>query len=286
VHKLPVLETAGRAYQFLLREAGTILRLSWLPLLVVTIIQYFVIRAQFSAIRSALEAGKVGAMTGISPMWQWQFLNFVVTIFGTAVVAVALHRVILLGDRKPGRFAHVAFGRVEMLFALLPIIVMIPIFIVSVLVFVLSAVVFPKSGYAFVLVAVVLLWAAAIFVIVRLALVFPLAVLEGRYNVSQSWSLTRGNFWRLVGLWLVALIPFAVVVAIITAATSPLPALGQGASKNVTGMFEQFESLLLIQTIVNYVWAIIGGALGVAVLSYSYKALSGIDPDAVWTPES
>jgi hypothetical protein len=38
-----------------------------------------------------------------------------------------------------------------------------------------------------------------------------------------------------------------------------------------------------VQTIFSFVWSIVGGALGVAVLSYSYKALRGLHPDDVWT---
>ena len=209
MHKLPVFATAGLAYQFLLREAGTILRLSWFPLLIVTIIQYFAMRAQFAAMRSAFESGNVGALNMNFPMWQWQIANIVVALLGSAIVAVALHRVILLGDRKPGRFLYVAFGKVELLFALLPIILMVPIIVVSFLAFGLGITLLPKSASWVAFVGLFLMWVGAVFVFVRLALVLPLTVLEGRYNFSQSWSLTRGNFWRLVGLWLVVLIPLS-----------------------------------------------------------------------------
>ena len=285
MHKLPVFATAGLAYQFLLREAGTILRLSWFPLLIVTIIQYFAMRAQFAAMRSAFESGNIGALNMNFPMWQWQIANIVVALLGSAIVAVALHRVILLGDRKPGRFLYVAFGKVELLFALLPIILMVPIIVVSFLAFGLGLTLLPKSASWVAFVGLFLMWVGAVFVFVRLALVLPLAVLEGRYNFSQSWSLTRGNFWRLVGLWLVVLIPLLIILAIFSALTSPFAGLGTAAStKSISAMFEQLDSFLLVQSIFGFVWAIVVGALGVAVLSYSYKALSGLSPDAVWTP--
>jgi hypothetical protein len=284
VHKLPVFATAGLAYQFLLREAGTILRLSWFVLLIVTIIQYFAMRAQFAGMRSAFESGKINPLTMFSPTWQWQIVNFGVAILGSAIVAVALHRVILLGDRKPGRFLYVALGKVELLFALLPIILVGPFVVAWTLIFGLFFEQVQKGGGGVLVFPLLLLWAGGIFVMVRLTPLFPITVFEGRYNFSQAWSLTRGNFWRIVGLWIVVLVPFVIVVAIIGSLTSPFGALGAGAPKNIADIFERFESMLLLQSVLGFVWSIVGGALGVAVLSYSYKALSGLHPDAVWTP--
>jgi hypothetical protein len=284
MHKLPVFETAGRAYQFLLRDAGTILRLSWLPLLVVTVVQHFVLRAQFAAMRTALEAGNVAAASGGS--WRWQILNFVVTIAGTSIVAVALHRVILMGDRQPGRFVHFAFGKTELLFALLPVILLVPAVIVLSLVFGIALVALGKEAAPALVVLMVLAWGALIYVAVRLELVLPITVLEGRYKFGDSWNLTQGNFWRIIGVWVVTLIPFVVVAVVLSIVTSPLAGLGANAQKvDVLRMFEQMDSLLLFQSVFGYAWSMVVGALTVGVLSYTYKALSGIDPDAVWTPE-
>jgi hypothetical protein len=288
LHRLPVFATAGRAFQFLLHEAGTILRLSWFPLLFVAIIQYFMLRSHFAAMRSALEAGGPAALSGFSSMWQWQIANAVVTILGSAVVAVALHRVILLGDRKPGRYLYAAFGKVEMLFSLLPIIVIVPFTVVAALVFGLSAAFVPRSLAALTVFLFVLAWSALIFVAIRLELILPITVLERRYDFTQAWSLTRGNFWRIVGLWLVVLIPVALVAGTISIVTSPFGALvpTPKSATDLISMYDAIESRLLIQSVFGYVWSIVGGALGVAVLSYTYKALSGVDPEAVWTPES
>src|SRR5262245_57166124 len=126
LYKVPVFETAGHAYRFLLNEAGTILRLSWFPLLVVTIVQYLAARAQFAAMRSAIETGGFKALSGLTT-WHWQLPSAIATFLGTAVVAVALHRVILFGQREPGRLIHLAFGKVELLFAALPVILLLPV---------------------------------------------------------------------------------------------------------------------------------------------------------------
>ena len=284
LHQLPVFETAGRAYQFLLRDAGTILRLSWLPMLVVTVVQYFALRAHIGAMRAALEAGNAKALAGLAPLWGWHFANSVVALVGGAIVAVALHRVILLGDRHPGRFAHLAFGRVEALFALLPLILLVPTILVTFVVALLAAATMPRSFAS--LFVVLLVWSGFIFVMIRFQPIFPLTVLERRYNFAEAWSLTRGNFWRLLALWVVVLIPVALVASIFSLLTSPLGGQEQGAAKNVATVLEQAESMVMVQTIFSFVWSIVGGALVVGVLSYSYKALSGRHPDDVWIPES
>jgi Membrane domain of glycerophosphoryl diester phosphodiesterase len=286
MHTLPVFETAGRAYQFLLREAGAILRLSWLPLLIVTVVQYFAVRAHFSALRTALEAGNSTAVTADSLTWRWQILNFVVTIAGTSIAAVALHRLILMGDRKPGSFLHFAFGKIELLFTLLPVILLVPVVIVLSLVFGVAAVALPKEAAPVLVVFIVLAWAAVMFVALRLELLLPLTVLEGRYNFGEAWKLTHGNFWRIVGVWVVTLVPFMAVAVVMSIVMSPLAGLGPNVQKeNILAMLEQIDSLILLQSVFGYVWSIVVGALSVAVLSYTYKALSGIAPDAVWTPE-
>jgi hypothetical protein len=47
---------------------------------------------------------------------------------------------------------------------------------------------------------------------------------------------------------------------------------------------ERFEAFLIPSLILSFVTLIVGGALGVALLSYSYKALSGLTPDDVLSP--
>lgn len=278
LHKVPVFETAGHAYRFLLHEAGTILRLSWFPLVVVTIVQYLAVRAQFAAMRAAIETGGFKALSGLTT-WHWQLLSAVATIFGTAVVAVALHRVILFGQREPGRLIHLAFGKVELLFAALPIIMLVPVSLLSLLVFGTAS---APAMIPLMLVVMAALWGTVLFVFVRLSVIFPITVIEGRYQFGQAWHLTQGNFWRLVALWIVVFLPLSLVGIVITAIAAPLRPTGTSPM----AMLDLIESRLPLQMVLSLVWSLVGGALGVAALSYSYKALIGRHPDDIWTPES
>src|SRR6187431_90345 len=95
--KFPVFETAAAAFLFAWYEFATIVRLSWFPLLVASLAGYFATQ------RAALIA------------------TWLLSIATWAVIAASLHRVILFGDRQPGTWLNLRFGKVEALFALPPL---------------------------------------------------------------------------------------------------------------------------------------------------------------------
>jgi hypothetical protein len=55
---------------------------------------------------------------------------------------------------------------------------------------------------------------AAIVILVRLSLAGPLTFNERRLRVFESWSLTRGSFWRLLGAYVLAFAMGAVVLVL------------------------------------------------------------------------
>jgi hypothetical protein len=108
MHKIPVFATVSRAYGFLLGEIGTILRLVWAPLLGAAAVSYVygpqvmdaAVRAQSNP-SAAVEALPMQLLLGA--------VSFVAVIMAT----VALLRVVIFGDRKPGLFVYLWFGAAE-----------------------------------------------------------------------------------------------------------------------------------------------------------------------------
>src|SRR5690349_427336 len=99
--KLPIFDTIGEAYLFVGREFATIIGVSWLPLAITAIATYF--------------ADEYVALLGAK----------ILAVALSAIVAVALHRLILFGDRAPRTWfgvpwLNLRFGKVEALFALPP----------------------------------------------------------------------------------------------------------------------------------------------------------------------
>lgn len=281
--KLPVFATVSRAYSFLINDFSTIVRLSWLPLLLTSVVQYFAARATYDAVVTALEARDLAAGSG--PRF-WEMVSGLVGVAGTAIVAVALHRVILFGDRKPGQFYYLAFGKIEALFVALPVAVS--------LFFVITSHTFTAEQGAFLAALSLFLIFGFFYAMVRLSLIFPVVVVEGRYNFGQAWALSRGNFWRLFATWIVAVIPLFLVFFFLATSFGGLRGVGAmfeaSQADDPTGAalkaaVETAEAALTLPMLVlGFAFSLVSGAVGVAILSYAYKYLSGSAPDALLPP--
>jgi len=282
LHKLPVFATAREVYAFLWRERGAILRLSWFSLLVVTIIGFFAMRARMDSFREMVASGTAARamkleMSGFSYL---ELVNQLVTIAGVAIVAVALHRVILFNDRQPGSFVNFNFGKVEGLFVLLPVLFYAGFAVLAAAIgFVLGGL--PPGALFIVTFGIV---GTMLFLIVRYVLVFPIAVVERSYNFLAAWSLSHENFWRLIGLWAVVSIPFGILFLLIFVTHTlllPGSAFNPGSGAGMLGMIDEMEDRFMRIAVLSYPASIIYVALGVGTLSYSYKALAGLRPDEV-----
>lgn len=284
MQKLPVFATVNRAFAFLIHEFSTIVRLSWLPLAITTLVQYFAARATYDAAVAALEARSLADSQGPS---FWEAVSGLIGVAGTAIVAVALHRVILFGDRKPGQYYYIGFGRTELLFVILPIAIMLFFLLV---------------GYSFSIAETNAFLAAfslfmifgSFYVMVRMELIFPIVVLEGRYDFGRAWALTRGNFWRLFACWIVAMIPLFGGFFILSSLLGGLRGVGamfdapntddptMAALRAAVETADAAASLPIL--LLGFGFSLVSGAVGVALLSYSYKYLSGSAPDALLAP--
>lgn len=281
MHTLPVFAIAREAYAFLWRERGAILRLSWFPLLLVTIVAFFAIRARIESYREVFSAGDVAkaaaAATAATSYSFWDLTNDLAQVTGTAIVAVALHRVILFNDRQPGVFINFNFGKVEGLFTLLPVLCGAGVVLLATAIGAL----FEGVGRDAFGLAVFCLLAPTLFLIVRYALVFPIALVERRYNFQAAWTLSRGNFWRLVGVWVVVAVPVLLVFLLMQGALFSGVLLNSSSAGDVSASIDRFEAALMRTLVLSFPASIVFGALGVGVLSYSYKALTGRRPDEV-----
>ena len=245
MHDLPVLATVTAAYRFLAREFGTIVRLSWATLLVVALVQFLIAQTVLADMAAALASGDVGAAAAIGRHPAWLALKMTADMVGTAIVAVAIHQLILFGDRKSGQYFHIAFGRRETLFVLL-------------------------------------------------ALALGIVV-EGRLDFTGAWAPTRGKFWSLLAVAVLGTIPIGIVALAID---SILPSF-DSLMDAITGLRESRPDLavaatavrraqdwLLVRAFLDFVTSIVYTAIAVALVSYSYKALTGRAPEDTLTPKA
>jgi hypothetical protein len=280
MHELPVIATTAAAYRFLARELGTIVRLSWAALFIVAIVQYLVSRGVLAKMAAALAEGDVtaAAASGHDPLWLT--LKFGADIVGAAIVAVAIHQLILFGDRKPGRYVHVAFGTREALFLLLGgalggIVVLFATSVVSP---------FGEARIGSLPFLAWLAFMATIYLAIRLWPLLPMIVVAGRLDVPAAWTLTRHRFWTLLALVLLASIPLGVIALAIDSALPSFDSLmdaisgprqGRPSAAVAAAAVARAQDWLVLRVLLDFAASIVATAVMVALISFSYLMLTG-----------
>lgn len=228
--KIPVFGTVSRAYGFLLGEFGTIVRLSWAPLLIAGAVSYYYGGQVFDA---SLQAEKnPQAMLELMPL---NLLIGLVSFVTGVMVTVALLRIVLYGDRKPGLFVYLWLGMAELRLMLVYVLLVIAFFAaaigVGLVIALLGAIAAAVPVFSVVLgIGMIALFFAIIWVVLKLSLVAPAIVAERSLGVERSWELMRGNALRMFFILIFTFIP-VVIVSVIAVALAlgpdfpPFPAL-------------------------------------------------------------
>ena len=280
MHELPVIATTSAAYRLVLRELPTIFRLSWAMLFIVALVQFLLARTVLAQMASALGRGDILAAAAIGRDPVWLTLKFGADAVGTAIVAVAIHELVLFADHKPGHYFHLAFGRREALFALLG--AMLALIVVPFATIVISPFGEPTSGLAPFLAT--LAFIGAIYVSVRLWPVLPIIVVEERIDVAGAWLLTRGRFWSLLALAVVGSIPIGLVALMVDSALPPFDSLMDAitgprtpipALADAVNAVRRAQKWLLLRALFDFATSIVYTAIAVALISYAYKTLIG-----------
>src|SRR5262245_25943967 len=119
MHPLPVVATTVAAYRLVARKFPTVVRLSWAVLAIVGMAQLFLASSVLGHMAAELGRGNIVMAAAIARDPLWLTLKFGIDAVGTAIVAVAIHELVLFDEHKPGTWVHIAFGRREALFAAL-----------------------------------------------------------------------------------------------------------------------------------------------------------------------
>ncbi len=278
ITKLPVGNVASQSLNFAWSNFGTLLRIGWFPLLASAI---FSAVANFPSLANDAAGTTVGGyaivvlLAGIGATVLW------------AMFAVAVHRMILLDEPASDEWFYLRFTGQEIRYAIAPFLIgLIPILVligVVVLFFGADVISVPESRAdtpAIQLLGLFLGIALFVYVAVRLILVMPIIVAEGKIGIRRAWSISKGNFWRLIGAHLLmgmAIIIFVLVFGLLAAfgvyigssVGFPIMPIGGGLPA---------IALTVLGGIISYLFlAFFGTVASLAVLSYSYKALSESD---------
>lgn len=270
--KLPVFDTIGAAYRFAYLNFVRIFMLAGPPLLAAAVIGFFIQRAELDLQIAALQQS--GDLLDVAAP---KFLMFgiaasVVNAVFTSIAAVALHRIALFGPQA----GRLALGRAEAQFMVVWLTFLVVTVFSMTLVLMLGLANPAASDNAAGIAALVflILYVGMIVLAVRLLPIFPHIVAVGEISAVHALRLSNGNWWRIFGCFFFAFLPLPFVVA----GADPL-ALNPNAATmkplDLLPILTHFRETLIETSIVLYLFNVLMTAIGVALLSYIYKLLSG-----------
>lgn len=270
---IPVLATVLNAYRFLFRFIGPLVRISWLPLVLLAALQIF---AELRIIDDVVRNEPSARVLIVSTV-----MAVVSAVIFTAI-AVAVHRIVLFGVDSTG--PHLSFGGMELRFigvAILSALFAAAIGLVwgitaAIATYVFGsrgAVVNPVSTTLVFLLAVVAFGVGA-FVLVRLWPVLPLIVATGRINLVRAWHMTRGHFWRLLGIGVVTYLPLLGVGLVLMPLYWLLFAGVSGPADLVARAPITTPIVVALNTAIGFVATVVYAAS----LCFAFKAINGLAP--------
>jgi hypothetical protein len=222
MERLSIGTVAGATFNFVLRNYLVLLGSVWLPVGLHALLAVFVIIPATAAMTAAIAHGDVGTITASLGNF---FLGEAAAVMLTAIAAAAVTR-LAMGHTPRWPFVYSAFDRdvgrfllSAILFALLCLLV----FFIALLLFGVAiglgsfalAGNAQRAGQYMQLLRPVLtfgIYVPLILILVRLGMLLPpVALTERIVGLGRSLSLSRGNFWRMLAVLFLVVLPLLVL---------------------------------------------------------------------------
>ncbi len=125
--------------------------------------------------------------------------------------------------------------------------------------------------------------AVAVWLAVRLSLVAPMTFTEKKIAIKESWAMTKGRFWPLLGMavlagvmsMLVGLLG-SIVIAPLNLIFGGLESLAGAETTNIATLLVKFWPALLVWGVVNALLSAAQAAIIYAPFSAAYLAIKGV----------
>lgn len=226
MNNIPVGETIRRGYGFAVGNFGTLLGIAWLPMLLGV-----GIGAVFGLLSPAFTPALIGSDgTAIKQAWPLILLFYLFAFLLMSMVVVGMTES-ALADAPVRRFFYFSFDRrVWRLFKayLLSILIVLSVAVVVLVGLVIIGIVVAKVsgmspdqmknsltvGLVAGLVPLLLTLGLFYFVVRQMVLLAPVVVAEETGGMRQAWTLSHGQFWRLLAIILATGVP-AVLIGLV-----------------------------------------------------------------------
>ncbi|MBR7619419.1 hypothetical protein JKL49_08475 [Phenylobacterium sp. 20VBR1] len=269
-------DSALEGFRITRERPGTILAWSlvyFLGIMVIAMIMVTALGPDFIKFvqKGGLESGDAGAYGAVLRQHQVAFLAIIViSIFLLSVLMGGIYRLALRPSEKG--IAHLRLGADELRLT----VVNLALFSVGVLFLVLTFGAAKLGGPFGVLVslalAVAMIWAG-----VRLLLATPMTFAEHRIAILDSWRLTKGHFWSLFGMTILAIIFYIMVwllFSIISYATVAI-AGGNEAISNPANLAPLAIVAFIATLMVQLLLPILQVVMIYSPLAEAYRELTG-----------
>jgi hypothetical protein len=222
--KIPVGKTIAETYRFTFMHIERVIGVIWLPVVLLTIGEYFVSGSYLAGSSKALDSGDF-ALQG--PLLARLFGFELVGLLLVAMVGVALTREILAPLKRP-LLLRFGLGGAELrvmgafvgLYVLMIVFVMALALAGMLLGFLLNSVIPAGMGAAggtkramgFAVLIGLILSPLLVYAMLRLSfLMVPAAVMESGFGIEKSWQTAKGNVWRIILISLAVAVPLVAV---------------------------------------------------------------------------
>jgi hypothetical protein len=184
----------------------------WLPIIALTVIDYFVNGTMLTVRAAAMDTGDTSQL---APLLVGQFVYIFVALLLKAIIAVAICREILSPLQRP-QWLRFSLGGAEFRFVGTTLALAALATLIAVLCMIVGKMLVPAGGtqqmIAMTALIGIVLAPGLIYLFVRLgALALPAVVLEGGIGLEQSWALLKGNVGRMLIVLLALVVPVAIV---------------------------------------------------------------------------
>lgn len=212
---------------------------------------------------------------------------FAAVLLLSAVTNTATYRAIL--QPKARGLGYLAIGGDEGRQMLLSLLIMLVMILGMIGLFVLAPMGLALTPRPYRALAGVLAGITAAFLLIwvstRLSLAAVQTFVERRVTLFGSWKLTRGRFWPLLGMWLLAFV-LAIIVSLVATAVSylpgfvagaPLPSFGLETLRRVQAMPVETAVIVAVslQALIQMVGTVVQTVVGIAPAAAAYAQLKG-----------
>lgn len=222
MNKIPVVQTIAAAYRFTFTGLERIIGVIWLPVIVLTIGDYFVNGQYLSVMAGAMESDDIAqALPTISGVVGYALIKLLLV----SVMGVGITREILAPLKRP-TFLRFSLGAAELrmaaavigLYVLLFFIVLICLTIGSALggAAAVPGLAASQKAIGMGMLLALILSPGLIYIFARLSyLVTPSVVLDGGFGIERSWQLAKGNVGRILLVVLAIALPLVLLESVL-----------------------------------------------------------------------